>query len=226
MKNFSLENFEGPIELLLYLIQKQELEICDILLKKLTEQFFTQFSQDDLESGAEFLGISSTLLLMKSRQLLPTEQPSVLNEDEIPKWELFQQLYEYCKFKQLAETLQKQEENQAAFFSRPLTEIHTPKATGLDYLELKDLTQLLQELLAKIDEPIVKIHEEQWYVSDKIASIKDMLNDNDKILLSNLLHIQMTRAELIVTFLAILELMKNQQLLLIKEESEMYATRN
>ena len=118
------EVFEGPLDLLLYLIKKEEVDIYEVNLTKLATQFIEYIDlmrQFDLEVAGEFLVMASTLMFIKSRELLPVEQQVAVEEEdegEDPRWELIRQLVEYRKFKDAAAQLQNLEERQENVFPR------------------------------------------------------------------------------------------------------------
>src|ERR1022692_1276675 len=119
------EVFEGPLDLLLYLIKKEEVDIYEVNLTKLATQFIAHIDlmrEFDLEVAGEFLVMASTLMYIKSRELLPVEQQAVVegeeDEGEDPRWELTRQLVEYKKFKDAAAQLQTLEARQENVFPR------------------------------------------------------------------------------------------------------------
>ena len=119
-----LEVFEGPLDLLLYLIKKEEVDIYDIPIERITNQYMEYLSLMqllNLEVAGEFLVMAATLMYIKSRSLLPVDQQitdSEAEEGEDPRWELIRQLVEYKKFKDAAAQLSKREEEQANIFPR------------------------------------------------------------------------------------------------------------
>src|SRR5579864_2364879 len=119
------EVFEGPLDLLLYLIKKEEVDIYEVNLTKLATQFIEYVDlmrQFDLDVAGEFLVMASTLMYIKSKELLPVDQQAVVEEGEDegvdPRWELIRQLVEYKKFKDAAASLQTLEERQENVFPR------------------------------------------------------------------------------------------------------------
>src|SRR5882672_11872986 len=122
--NVKFEVFEGPLDLLLYLIKKEEVDIYEVNLTKLATQFIAHIDlmrEFDLEIAGEFLVMASTLMYIKSRELLPVDQQVVVEgeeEGEDPRWELIRQLVEYKKFKDAAAQLQTLEERQEKIFPR------------------------------------------------------------------------------------------------------------
>lgn len=221
--NFSLENFEGPLELLLYLIQKEEIDVCEITLKELTSQFMRSLEQvPEVETNAEVLMLTTTLLLMKSQKLLPSEE-QLFDEEEIPRAEMIRQLIEYCRFKEAANILLSKEEEQKAFFPRAAPPYQKELGSGLEDVGLEELKALLLDVMARAKkEPEGVIQEEEWQTSSKIEWFLGALRSHEKIPLFEVFSEEKCRAEVVVLFLALLELMKLQELKIVKENEELY----
>src|SRR3954464_3815065 len=119
-----LEIFEGPLDLLLYLVKKEEVDIYEVNLTKIATQFIQYIElmrELDLDVAGEFLVMASTLMYIKSRELLPKDQQAVVedeDEGDDPRWELIRQLVEYKKFKDAAAQLQSKESEQENIFAR------------------------------------------------------------------------------------------------------------
>jgi segregation and condensation protein A len=222
----TLENFEGPIGLLLHLVQKNEVDICGVFLKEVTQQYLRHLdssSEDDIDEGAEFISTAAALLLLKSRALLPqhNEEPLFSGEDLDPRFEIIHYLIDYCRFKAAADELKTREEKQGGYHVRGITDpIEAPKPLGVGQLSLGDLCVLFQQVLSKVSENQGFIQEEQWKVSDKIFAIKQQLETLNELPFHSLFSSEMCRGELIVTFLAVLELMKQGMIMVIKVDSE------
>ncbi len=212
--NFALENFEGPLDFLLYLIQKEEIDIYEVSLLDLVNQCLEKLSEwkeRRLELGAEFIGTMAYFVLLKSRMLLPqTEEPlSELELEEDPHFEIIHHLLDYCKFKQAAKDLGKRHEQQFSHYYRGITPSQVyQKPLGIHHLSIEELTVVFKDLVRKADKPISSIYEENWKVSDKVKFIKTHLQKKSFFLLHELFGKDKSRLELIVTFLALLELMK------------------
>ncbi len=220
--NFSLTNFEGPLELLLYLTQKEEVDICDIAMKEITAQFFDRLSSVD--GGAEFLSIASTLLLMKSRKLLPNEEK--IDEDIDPRFEIIHKLLEYCRFKEVAKELSSLEQERKSLFSRDISPPSKERGDGLEEVQLQDLTQLLHSVLEQAAKrPKGIIQDEEWQIGPKIEWLKAKLESGEKIAFEAVFDPEKSKQELIVSFLALLELMKLQKACVIKENEKIYITK-
>lgn len=222
-QTFTLDNFEGPLDFLLHLIQKSEIDIYEISLKSITDQFLKKIKQSDsqFETGAEFIASLASLMLLKSKMLLPTheQQNSALIEDEPdPRFEIIHQLIDYCRFRDAAKSLAEREARQNAFYERGMDDLRDPqKPLGLENLSLGDLATLFQQALAKAASNKGLVHEEVWRVSDKIALVRQLLGELQKIDFAILFSSDHSREELIVTFLAILELMKLGEACVVKD---------
>ncbi len=203
---FILDNFEGPVDFLLYLIQRNEIDIYDIPLHKIMEQYLPT----TVDTGAEFISIAATLHWLKSKMLLPKhEQLQNAEGEEIdPRFEIIHQLIEYCRFKEAAKELALREQQQNAYYFRGADSPETKKNLGIEHLTLDDLASLFKQIMAKSGLNKGLIHEEEWKVSDKIKSIRQLLKEHKKMDFDVLFNPELSRAELIVTFLALLELMK------------------
>lgn len=220
---FTLGNFEGPLDFLLHLIQKNEIEITDISLRQITEQFLQQWESEQeshLDSGAEFVGAAASLIALKSKSLLPKHEqlqnPEDLEPD--PRFEIIHQLLDYCRFKQAAKELAHREQQQSAFYFRGNDlPVDPRKNLGIEHLSLEDLADLFKQVMSKSIAQKGCVHDEAWKVSDKILHIRDLIKDLKDIIFSALFSPAMGRTELIVTFLAVLELMKLGELRVIKD---------
>src|SRR3954471_4707380 len=141
-----LEIFEGPLDLLLYLVKKEEVDIYEVNLTKIATQFIEYIEvmrELDLDIAGEFLVMASTLMYIKSRELLPKDQQAVVEEEEEgddPRWELIRQLVEYKKFKDAAAQLQNKEADQDNIYPRVPGKIELePEAVARPEVSLFDL---------------------------------------------------------------------------------------
>jgi len=224
---FELGNFEGPLEFLVHLIQQNEIDIYEVSLQKIIEQYLAkQTTKDhfDVDSGAEFIGLASLLLFLKSRMLLPKHEQLVdANEDLDPRFEIIHQLIEYCRFKEVAKDLSIREENQGAFFGRGLDgPYEVKKNLGIEHLTLQDLAALFKQIVNRSGIEKGLINEETWLVSDKIQYIRQSIKELTKLKFDELFHSELCRDELIVTFLALLELMKLGEIHVIKNLEQVW----
>lgn len=221
--SFSLENFEGSLDFLLHLIQKHEIDLCEISIKKITEQYIKKLEETMnpcVDAGAEFIASASFLLWLKSRMLLPKHEHSFSSEEEEhdPRFDIIHQLLDYCRFKDAAKELSQLEMSQSSFYSRapdPLLEIN--KTLGIEHLTVDDLASLFKQALNKASLETRIIQEEEWKVADKIKMIRQKLKAIGRLEIASLFAAGKSKLELIVTFLAILELMKIGDGQLIKD---------
>jgi segregation and condensation protein A len=213
--------FEGPLDLLLYLIKKDELDIYDIPVERITRQYLEYLQimkMLDLEVAGEFLVVASTLLYIKSRMLLPKDQqpPEEEAEEDDPRWDLIRQLVEYKKFKDAAWQLHLRGVEQEKIFRRRASgiELPGPSAPAPGEAGIFDLISAFQKVLARANaqEDLKEIFEDRFTVSDKINTIQQMMLSRDRILFTALFPEGASRTEIVVTFLALLELIRLKQL--------------
>jgi segregation and condensation protein A len=215
-----LEIFEGPLDLLLYLIKKDEVDIHSISIERITRQYLdyiNTFKLLNIDLASEFIVMAANLMYLKSRTLLPrTEQPPEEDaEDDDPRWELIRQLIEYKKFKDAAGFLALREIDQEGRFahqpdSGEQTEKEPPR---LAEVSIFDLIRAFQNVLKRFEEShdFGDIIDDRFTVSDKIEMLMDHFQPGDAKRFDELFESATTKAEVIVTFLALLELMKLNQ---------------
>ena len=218
------EVFEGPLDLLLYLIKKEEVDIYAVNLTKLATQFIEYVElmrQFDLEVAGEFLVMASTLMYIKSRELLPVEQQAVVEGEEDagedPRWELIRQLVEYKKFKDAAAQLQTLEARQENVFPRVPGKIEfaAEAAPAKPEVGIFDLLNAVNGILKRFVEKAAanrEIYEDKWTVSEKIEFIRNLIAERGAVRFSELFAEAANRAEVVCTFLALLELIRLKQI--------------
>ena len=220
-----ISNFEGPLDLLLYLVNKAEISIRDIFVSEVTEQFneYVRSAEDlDMERESEYLGMAATLLEIKSKELLPIMQFDWENdgmEDDMfddPQENIFRQLEEYKLFKEASENLKKQE-TVDIFYKEPDESATDVRIEYTDF-NLKNLVDAFSKLLARLDlEKRIKnaqkeIPKEVFTVADKINYIKTTMLERQTCSFFELFKEDASRMEVITTFQALLELLKLQYL--------------
>ncbi len=219
---FKLSNFEGPLAFLLYLVQKHELDVTEVPLREIAEQYLQHLQKHQetrVEEGAEFIGTAAWLLWLKSKLLLPShEQPdSLFGEEGDSPFVIIPQLVEYLQFKQIAQELAERQQQQSAFYVRGCDEPQElKKVSGVEHISLQDLCGVFRQALQKAQTERGMISEEMWRVSDKIESMRQALK-RGIVEIPGLFASQSCREELIVLFLAILEMMKLGELCVVKE---------
>jgi segregation and condensation protein A len=221
------EIFEGPLDLLLYLIKKEEVDIYEVNLTRLATQFIEYIElmrMLDLEVAGEFLVMASTLMYIKSRELLPKDlqtTPEGEEDDEDPRWELIRQLVEYKKFKDAAAQLQKLEVTQENTFVRTPAriEFEAPAPRRGD-VSIFDLLNAVNGILKRFnDRPeTTDIYEDKWTVSEKIEYVRQRLLEVVSLRFSELFAHATNRVEVVVTFLAMLELVRLKAIQIIQPE--------
>ncbi len=219
---FALDNFEGSLELLLYLIQKEEVDICDVTIQELTKQLMQSLKESGVETNSELMGLMATLLLIKSQKLLPTQEDGTSEVEEDPRAEIIEKLIEYCRFRDAASTLLSREQEQKAYFPRasPLFQRELPP--GLEEVGLDDLKQVMQDLLKRSEKKTGLIEDEEWQVSPMISWFQQELKKGERIAFSEIFSEDKCRGKLIVSFLAVLEMMKLQELRIVRENNFLY----
>jgi segregation and condensation protein A len=222
LTHVKLPVFEGPLDLLLYLIKKDELDIYDIPIERITSQYLDYLrliKMLDLEVAGEYLVVAATLLYIKSRVLLPHDQrpPEDEAEEDDPRWELIRQLVEYKKYKDAAFELQQcliRQENTHARGGSFKPDLSADGSLPFDKVGLFDLLAVFQKVLdrASKDENLRDIFEDRWTVSDKIQFILAEMTTRSRIVFEQLFTEGATRTEIVVTFLAVLELIRLKQI--------------
>ncbi|HOC55901.1 MAG TPA: segregation/condensation protein A [Verrucomicrobiota bacterium] len=221
------EVFEGPLDLLLYLIKKEEVDIYEVNLTRLATQFIEYIETMrllDLEIAGEFLVMAATLMYIKSRELLPVDQQAQVegeDEGEDPRWELIRQLVEYKKFKDAAAQLQVLEARQEDVFPRMPGRLEFEPETPLHAeASIFDLVNAVNVVLKRFTqrEDLRDIFEDKWTVSEKIEYLMQVLKERTSVRFSQLFAEVTSRAEVVVTFLALLELIRLKQLAALQQK--------
>lgn len=213
----NLDIFEGPLDLLLYLIKRDEVDIYDISIERITKQYMEYietFKLLNINLAGEFIVMASNLMYIKSRELLPkhVQPPEEEVEEDDPRWDLIRQLIEYKKFKDAAMFLGSREEERTSQYA-PYPDRPEPKqeeVKPLGDVGIFDLILAFQNVLKRFDDEddLGEIIDDRWTVSDKIAHLLDTVEPGGSIKFSVLFKDASTKGEVIVTFLALLELMK------------------
>src|SRR5450631_989996 len=224
------EVFEGPLDLLLYLIKKEEVDIYEVNLTKLAMQFIAHIDlmrELDLEVAGEFLVMASTLMYIKSRELLPVDQQVVVegeDEGEDPRWELIRQLVEYKKFKDAAAQLQVREATQENIFPRVPGKLEFESAApavkpDVSIFDLLNAVNGVLQRFKKREGDARDIFEDKWTVSEKIEFVLKTITERGSVRFAELFESAANRAEVICTFLALLELIRLKQLVCVQPEA-------
>lgn len=226
-----LEVFEGPLDLLLFLIKKDEIDIYDIPIAHITEQYLEYLNlmeQLDISVAGDFLVMAATLIYIKSKMLLPPE-PKLEGEEDLnedPRAELVERLLEYQKFKAAASMFYSRAEIEAATYTRGAIETDTsnPEVSATVF----DLLRVFREILKRAESAVeMEIHRDEITMAEKLAQINQMLSERFEINVRELFELAHSKRELILTFLAFLELVKETKITLVQRElfGEIYARR-
>ena len=211
-RSFKLKEFEGPLDLLLFLIKKNEINIYDIPVAKITEQYLDYLafvSELDMEEISEFQAMAATLLLIKSRMLLPIEL-SEDDEDDDPRQELVDRLIEYQKYKKLSALMEEQEKQAEWVIERKRLERSLPfeDENLWEEMDVWDLLKIFSEYTKGLSrERIIDLYEEVT-VNEKIALLYELLEERKECRFSDLLIRTDSILDFVCAFLALLEAAK------------------
>jgi len=226
--NFHLDQYDGPLDLLLDLIRKQQIDIRDIPIATITSQYLAYLDKAremDLDIGAEFVFMAATLIHIKSRLLLPTD-PALRKEgeaEEDPREELVQRLLEHQRFKDAAEMLQQKRIIEENVWSNPQMKqwVSEDDNPGLA-VGLFDLIKAFGEVLERAkNRPVYEVEEEEISVSDMVVHVRELLNatrQDKPLFILQVMESQRTRRAMICLFLAVLEMVKAQTVLILQPE--------
>ena len=232
--SIKLDSFEGPLDLLLHLIDKAEVDIYDIPIAEITEQYLQtiqDMQQLQLDIASEFVVMAATLLSIKSKMLLPKKEEQVFQplfdiemEEEDPRDELVQRLLEYKKFKELAVQLRDMEIGRSQVFSRPaedLTPYSKEEENPVSNVSLYDMIHALEKLFTRINrkEPLTKISRDEISIKDRMKEIRQLLKGGGGMIrFSQLFAEAVSRTEIVTTFLSLLELMKAKHITCVQNQ--------
>ncbi|MCL2389230.1 MAG: segregation/condensation protein A [Elusimicrobia bacterium] len=205
-----LESFEGPLDLLLHLIRKNDLEIHEIQIAEITKEYleYINLMQNfNIDIAGEFLVMASTLMQIKARTLLPTPEGAAQEEDPLDN--LKARLLEYQKYKEIGKLLSYKELEYSQVYYRPA--YVTSKEDFVLEASIFDLVGLFKEALQALPETVKEILYKEIPIETKIREILDVLEGKQYVSFSEILKIQKNRQQLIVAFMAILELVKSRQ---------------
>ncbi len=218
-----LEMFEGPLDLLLHLIKKEELSISDISITRITEQYLEYLNLMellDLDIAGDFLVMAATLMHIKSKMLLPPDPEGIETDEEDPRSELVRRLLQYKAFKEAAERLKENEEKQSGIFGRVGVEPEISQADiPIADITLFELLEAFNKVLKSI--PVERYHEvvrDEYTVAEKVHEIFHELARTPRIFFSKLFNRARSKVEAITVFLAILELIRLKEVLARQDE--------
>ena len=220
-----LEVFEGPLDLLLHLVKKNEVDLSDLPVATITDQYIAYLDllqQLDLDMAGEYLVMAATLLHLKSRLLLPSEEAADEESGEDPRAELARQLLEYQRFKEAAEMLDRNSMLGRDVFTRVPLRNEAIDGQGIAQdvqnvtdeicdVSLGDLLDALQEVLKNTEPDIVhQVMLEQISLREQVCMVLDLLRERTQVTFTELLSTDTSRLQILVTFLAALELVRTR----------------
>ena len=221
-----LEVFEGPLDLLLYLIKRDEIDIYEISIERITRQYLEYlqaFKELKIDIAGEFVVMAANLIYLKSRSLLPLDQqpPEEDADEDDPRWDLIRQLIEYKKFKEAAAQLHDRALEQERIFIRdggsaPFSDAPLP----LHEVGIFQLIHAFQEVIKRVEarEDLREIFGERFSVSEKIEKILECVANGASVRFSELFGQIVSRVEIVVTFLALLELIRLNQVRALQQK--------
>lgn len=224
--DFKINEFEGPLDLLLHLIKESKMDIFNIKIEEITEQYLVYIEHQEsmnLEIASEYLVLASELLEIKSKLLLPNETAEEEDEED-PREELVNRLLEYEAYKEITKTLKEKESIRQEIYTKApsnVSEYLSKEAEIETDLTLDDLIDAFQKFLERKKEsrPLsTKVTEKEITVSSRRKDISRLLKEEGKISFFRLFPI-VTREYIVVTFLAILEMAKNNELIITQSET-------
>lgn len=222
--SYKLDVFEGPLELLLHLIEKHKIEICDIPIVEITSQYISyldNWNHFDIDYSSEFLVMASTLLQIKSRMLLPKLVTTC--EEEDPRDELVSRLVEFKHIKELTALLIDKSDRYGYSFTRPeeVSVIGKDKVYRLELAHLYELFTAAYTRKPEVVEASPKVHVEKEALSlDEMMQLVRIRVQQEEILFSILLQEANSRSEMVTIFLAILELLRQHHITLYSDETD------
>ena len=223
--DIKLKDFEGPLDLLLHLVSKYQMDIYDVPITEVIEQYLAYVSTLQvmrLEVTGEYMVMASQLMLIKSRKLLPKVAEVTDLEDDLEQ-DLLSQIEEYRKFKLLGEHLEAKHRDRAQYYSKAPTELIYEDAELVHDKTTIDLFLAFSNILAKKKEEFAQNHttilRDEYKIEDMMVILKESLTGREQLRLQDLFKEAQNVQEVITLFLATLELIKTQELILVQEES-------
>ena len=223
-----INEFEGPLDLLLHLIKKAELDICEISIVEITKQYLDYINlmeSMNLNIASEYLTMAAELIEIKSSILLPKKK--IDNEDdyeEDPKENLINRLIEYEKYKEISEVLKKYEQNRKELYTKKPTDLEIYNTVTNEISEdfdLNDLMSALNKMLdrKKLDKPLnTKITNREYSITERSNQIKNILKNKKQVEFTDLFDIY-SKDYIVITFLSILTMARHQELSITQDKN-------
>lgn len=223
----TIDNFDGPLDLLLHLIKKSDIDIYDISIEEITKQYLgyiTKMQEMDLDIASEYLIMASELMEIKSSMLLPSTQVEEDTYEEDPREQLIKRLIEYKKYKEITSefrTLEEERKKEYTKNSSDLSEFKVEEEVDLGDINIDDLINAFNKLLERkeLEKPLnTKITKREYSVKKRSQEIKSILKQKKNVDFEELFE-EVNREYIVVTFLSILDLAKKQDLLIKQDDN-------
>ena len=215
--DIKLKDFEGPLDLLLHLVSQYKVDIYDVPIVDVIEQYLIYIEglkAMKLEIAGEYMVMASQLMLIKSRKLLPTVVESYDEEQEDPEWLLLSKIEEYRRYKLLSESLQEQHEKRALYYAKPKTELVSEVVTLKQDKSVLDIFMAFSKVMTLKQDTLNANHtaiaRDNYRIEDMMERLETRLEQEERLELVSLFHECESKDEMITLFLAMLELVKRQ----------------
>lgn len=219
--NILLGEFEGPLDLLLHLIRQEQISIYDIPVARITDEYlrYLRVMQEmDIAVAGDFLVMAATLIELKTKMLLPRDPSAVQEEEEDPRSDLVNQLLEYQKYKAAAQMLWSRATVEQAVFKR--AELETDKNNPEVAVGLFDLLKVFQDILARHkEEVLLEIEREEISMAEMLERLRNMVMSTGELNLRVFFERALSRRELVLAFLSVLELVRTSEVRLFQRET-------
>lgn len=221
-----INEFEGPLDLLLHLIKKSNIDIYDISLEEITNQYLdyiNSMKKLNLDIASEYLIMASELLEYKSKSLLPKKETEIDEYEEDPKEELIKKLVDYKKYKEITSTFKELENIRSDIYTKSPSNIseYGEKEVNNDNVTIDDLINAFKKFMDRkeFEKPIhTKITTKELSVSERMVGIRNILKSRKSVNFIDLFD-NYTKSYVVVTFLSILEMSKNKEIVIIQDNN-------
>lgn len=230
---FSLDNFNGSLSLLWLLLKRRELRVQDLSIADITQQYrkgLENLLSLSVDAGVQYLDLAAALIELKSQKILLGADSDREEKDLPGPLDLLDSLIDYCRFKDLAKQMQHKELSEFERYSRggiqdepeEKAQKQPPKKIGIEHLSIDDLSLFFKDLIARADERPDYVKPEKWLLKDKIQELKAALKENSLVPFTQIFVKGKSKQELIVLFLAVLDLMKSGDLQVLRKEESVF----
>lgn len=224
MDYISIDNFSGPLDLLLHLVKESNIDIFDISIEEITDKYLDYIYNDknfDINSSSEYLVMASELMYLKSKSLLPSVKEEDENSEEITRENLINKLIEYKKYKEITSTFKSLEEERKKIYIKSPESIKEYTTNNKEEASVEDLLLAFKKFLERkeLDKPLeTKITTKEYSIRERKNSIKNILITKKKAYLEDLFDIY-NKPYIVVTFLSILEMAKEKEIIIYQNNN-------